>query len=100
MGKDRSSLHNTLLLITSNVYFQPPASLVMKYPCIIYKMDDILDTHANDKRYLSSKRYLITVVDRNPDTILYEKVLELPYSKFETTFVKDNLYQHICSLYW
>ena len=102
MAKDRLTLHEQLLTIlgSTNVWFQPPSTVILKYPCIIYKLDGIDPKYANDKKYLSMKRYLITVVDRNPDTIIHEKVLELPYSDFETTFAKDNLNHYICSLYW
>lgn len=102
MAKDRLSLHTQLIAVlgSTNVYFQPPASLVLKYPCIIYKLDDVQGVHANGKRYLGTKRYLITVVDKNPDTLIYDKVLELPYCAFETYFVADNLNHYICSLHY
>lgn len=102
MAKDRLQLHDQLLEIlgATNVYFQPPATVVLKYPCIIYKLDGIDPKFANDKKYLNTKRYTVTVVDRNPDTIIYEKVLELPHSVLQTSFVKDNLNQYVCSLYW
>lgn len=100
MAKDRLSLHNKLLSITPKVYFQPPATIVLEYPCIIYKLDDVELTRANNLVYGKTKKYLVTVVDRNPDTILYEKILELPYSELVSSFTKDNLNQYICSLHW
>lgn len=102
MAKDRNSLHNILVEIlgSANVYFQPPASLTLKYPCIIYKLDDVEKISANNGRYLGHKRYLLTIVDRTPDSLIYEKILNLPYASFESSFAKENLNQHICSLYW
>ncbi len=102
MAKDRLSLHNILVSIlgTSNVYFQPPATITLKYPCIIYKLDDIEDVRANDKRYLNHKRYLITIVDRNPDSSTPDNILDLPYCTFENYFVIDNLNHYNCSLYY
>ena len=102
MAKDRLSLHNLLvsLLGANRVYFQPPATLKISYPCIIYKLDDVEGVHANDRRYLGNKRYLITVVDRDPDTIIPDKILELPYCSFEDHFMNDNLNHYICSLYY
>ena len=102
MAKDRLSLQTKLesILGSKQVYFQPPASMVLTYPCIIYKLDGIDVIRANDRNYLLQKRYLVTVVDRNPDTKLYEKVLGLSQSKLETAFTKDNLNQYVCSLYW
>ena len=85
---------------SSNVYFQPPSAITLKYPCIIYKLDDIEDVRANDKRYLNHKRYLITIVDRNPDSSTPDKILDLPYCTFENYFVIDNLNHYNCSLYY
>ena len=102
MAKDRLSLHSLLgtMLQIPNVYFQPPATITMKYPCIIYKLDNIDATHANDKKYFNAKRYLVTVVDKDPDTIIPSKILELPYSSFDKMFVSDNLNHYVCSLYY
>jgi hypothetical protein len=102
MVQDRLSLHNLFLAILGlpYVYFQPPSTLKMQYPCIIYKLDDIEGVHANDKRYLNMKRYLVTVVDMDPDTIIPDKILTLPYCSFEDHFVADNLNHYVCSLYY
>lgn len=72
----------------------------MDYPCIIYKLDDVEGVHANDKRYWYMKRYLVTVVDKDPDTLTPDKILALPYCAFETHFVAENLNHYICSLYY
>lgn len=102
MAKDRLSLHNQLCTIlgSTNVYFQPPATIKMNYPCIIYKLDDVEGVHANGRRYLGTKRYLVTVVDKDPDTIIPDKILNLPYCSFEDHFVADNLNHYICSLHY
>ena len=102
MVKDRLSLHSLLVSILGKpyVYFQPPATIKMNYPCIVYKLDDMEGIHANDRRYLNTKRYLVTVVDKDPDTLIPEKILELPYSSFDDHFINDNLNHYICSLYY
>jgi hypothetical protein len=102
MVRDRLSLHSLLVSIlgTSKVYFQPPATLKMDYPCIIYQVVKLEAIHANDKRYLNMKRYLITVVDKNPDTITPNKILELRYCSFDNHFITDNLNHYNCSLYY
>lgn len=102
MAKDRLTLQTELetLLNSSRVYFQPPAGYQLRYPCIVYQLDDIDKTHANNKKYFGLKRYLITVMDLDPDTIIHEKVLEMPYSSFEDHFVADNINHYICSLYY
>ena len=50
-----------------NVYYQPPAGLQMKYPCICYERSKIRNLAANDKVYLQRFFYSITVMDKDPD---------------------------------
>lgn len=102
MVKDRLSLHNLLLEILDEpyVYFQPPSGHEMDYPCIIYRLAKMDGVHANDKRYLNTRRYLVTVVDEDPDSELPDKIFKLPYCAFEDHFVVDNLNHYIYSLYY
>jgi len=102
MANDRLSLHSLLLGIpgVKKVYFQKPTSLKMEYPCVIYKLDDVEERVADNKKYFRMKRYLVTVIDTNPDTTIYEQILNLRYSSFEDHFVVDNLNHYICSLHW
>ena len=102
MAKDRLSLHAVLVNVlgSSKVYFQPPATIKMDYPCIVYKLDAVDAIHADDFRYLNSKRYLITVIDADPDTILPDKLLKLRYCSFDSHFISNNLNHYIHSLYY
>lgn len=47
-------------------YFQPPESIKMNYPAIVYSLDDVDKTYANDGVYLSNRRYAVTVIDSRP----------------------------------
>lgn len=73
------------------VHFQPPSSVRMKYPAIVYALDDIENTFADDGVYLSKKKYLITVIDSDPDSKLIEKVSILPTCRYNRHYTKDNL---------
>ena len=79
------------ILGSRNVYFQPPESVKMKYPAIVYGLEDIKNTFANDRVYLSKRKYLITVIDEDPDSEIVEKVSQLPTCKFNRHFESDNL---------
>ena len=43
------------ILGSRNVYFQPPESVKMNYPAIVYSLDDIENSFANDGVYSSKK---------------------------------------------
>lgn len=89
--KDRMDLHNILVTLCDHVYFQPPPTVVMQYPCIIYRRDFATTEFANNKPYSYTKRYSVTVVDQNPDSEITDKVKELPGCIFDRFYAADNL---------
>jgi len=88
------------ILGSRNVYFQPPENLKLNYPCIIYKKNKADTKFADNKTYNHTKRYSITVVDRNPDSIFPDKIAELPMCLFDRHFTKDGLNNDIYNLYF
>jgi hypothetical protein len=64
MGQ-RLELQALLESITPNVYFQPPANVLMKYPCIIYKRDNARTMFAGNLPYRFKQRYLVTVLTKS-----------------------------------
>lgn len=88
------------LLGSSNVYYQPPASVKMKYPAIVYSKSNIDDKYANDKSYSRSHMYEVIVIDYNPDNKVIDELLELPYCRFSRHYVSDNLHHDALTLYY
>jgi hypothetical protein len=96
----RLQLHERLLTLVSNVYFQQPPSTGMTYPCIVYKRDQETTQHANNTVYRHKKRYMVEVIDRNPDSMIPDTVSKLPYCSFSRFFVVDNLNHDVYNLYF
>ena len=101
MGQ-RLALHQILMTIlgSSNVYFQPPATVKMNYPCIVYRRSDIDTSFADDNPYITNKRYQVTVIDANPDSLIPDKVGKLPKCVFDRHFKADNLNHDVYQLYY
>ncbi len=100
---DRRLLFHEVLcevLGSRNVYFQPPASVEMKYPAIVYSRDGIDSKHANNGVYLSQMRYSVTVIDKDPDSPIVGKVALLPTSKFNRHYEKDNLNHDVYTIFY
>lgn len=102
MSRDRLELHSILVaaLGSDNVYFQPPESVRMSYPCIVYNRSNVDDLRANNSVYRTMTRYTVTVMDKDPDSDIYEKLLMLKYSKYDNSFRKDNLNHDILTIYY
>lgn len=88
------------LLGSSNVYFQPPPNIIMQYPCIIYRRDDINIAHADNSPYKHKTRYQITVVDQDPDSVIHEKIGELPMCSYDRSYTAENLNHDVYNLYF
>lgn len=99
---DRVKLQAMLedILGSRNVYFQPPSSIRMNYPAIVYSANNIENLHADNAVYRQNKSYEIIVIDRNPDSVISEKISRLPMCKFNRHYVADNLNHDVFTLYF
>lgn len=88
------------LMGNRNVYFQPPESVKMKYPAIVYELTDIENTHADNGVYSFYKQYSVTVVDTDPDSALVNQVASLPTCRFDRFYTSENLNHWAFSLYF
>lgn len=88
------------LLGSKNVYYQPPENLKMEYPCIRYSKSRISSRHADNMKYVNKISYDIMVIDKHPDNVVIEKILELPLSSYDRHYVSDNLNHDVIRLYY
>lgn len=103
MADHRINLQQELceILGTKNVYFQPPESVKLQFPCIIYELANGVETYANDMPYTFQRSYQVTLVDKNPDSPIVEKLAyHFPKSKFNRFFVNDNLNHFVFTIYY
>ena len=98
----RIELHNVLcdILGSSNVYFQPPESIKMKYPAIVYHLNYVDNKHADNGVYKQEREYIITVVDRDPDSEISVKVSRLPRCRYDRSYSVDNLNHFVYTLFY
>ena len=88
------------ILGSRNVYYNPPASVRMKYPAIVFSGSGFDKKNANNATYARSRKYEVTVIDSDPDCQYIEDVLNLPLCAFDRHFVSDNLHHNIFTLYY
>ncbi len=99
LGRQRE-LHAILKSITPKVYFQPPANVKMEFPCIVYHRDFAETKFADNLPYSNTRRYLVTVIDQDPDSGIPDKVAALPMTTYIRWFASDNLNHDIYQLYF
>lgn len=99
---NRLNLQTTLenILGSRNVYYQPPESVKMQYPAIVYFRNGIENNHANDSVYNQNVSYEIIVIYKDPDSEIPLAVSQLPLCKFNRRYTADNLYHDVFILYF
>lgn len=98
----RIKFHNKLkeVLGNNNVYYNPPTSTSIKYPCIIYSLKDIRSNYSNNKIYLFDHLYQVLLIGIKPHDDTKDKILEkIPYSIFDRSYIQDNLYHYAYTIY-
>lgn len=89
------------VLGSNNVYFQPPESLKMQYPCIRYHKAKPREDHADNKVYFKRNHYELTVIDKNPDTDIPDRLQEaFEYCSIDRYYTSNNLTHCALDLYY
>lgn len=79
------------ILGSRNVYYQPPADISLRYPCIVYFRSNIGNTHADNIPYTQVIEYEVTVIDKNPESFIVVEVSKLPTCQYNRDFKSANL---------
>lgn len=72
------------------LYFRPPNTHKISYPCIIYNLVDQEPRHANNSLYTLYLEFEITVISILPG-ITSSDILEISSSSFVRTYISNNL---------
>ena len=98
----RLRLHELLCekLGSRNCYYDPPESVKLVYPCIIYKWDADENKHADNLRYFNKRQWTVIIIDRRADSPLPESIGQLPMCQLNRVYTADNLYHFTYRLYY
>ena len=81
------------------VYFQPPSTVQMVYPCIVYHKDNGRTRHADNFPYKTWQGYSIKVIDTNPDSEIPEEVGKMSGISYETSYSVEGLHHTVFHIY-
>jgi hypothetical protein len=88
------------ILGSTNVYYQPPETIRMQYPCIVYTRRDIETIRADNRNYLSNIRYDITLISRDPDEPVLFDLIQLDKCQYDRHYVSNGLHHDTLTLYY
>lgn len=99
----RLKLHEKLcdILGSRNVYFQPPETVKMKYPCIVYERSDGDTQFANNMPYTFALRYTVTLIGTDPDNPLIKRMAtEFETCIYDRHFTSNNLNHEVFKIFY
>lgn len=99
----RLELHDELceILGSRNVYFNPPEGVKMQYPAIRYSLSGVDLVHANNKVYRNTNQYSLMVIDEDPDSTIFLRILShFPMCSLGRPYPSDNLSHFPLTLYY
>lgn len=88
------------ILQINHCYYSPPTGMEMEYPCIVYELNDGRNFHADNLPYIINLQWTVTIIDEDPASDLFNKMLHVSGCSFDRSFSKDNLNHFIFTLYF
>ena len=100
---NRLDLHEELceVLGSRNVYYQPPASVQMKYDAIRYSLSGKNLKRADDAIYRITNEYSGVYITRDPESTIPDKLLyHFKMISFGSPYTADNLTHFPFTIYY
>lgn len=95
------AMNTELQLGVKKILFQPPPSVKLEYPAIIYKRKSTFTTNADNLNYSGHTLYQIEVIDPDPDTPIVSALLnKFKMIKHVNNFETSNLNHDVLDLYY
>ena len=102
MARPRPELDAILrsTLGSTNVYFDPPESFKLKYPCIVYNLSGNYLRKADNKNYINMKRYTLIYITKDADDPMADVLEDLDHCSLDRPYSSDNLYHYAYTIYF
>lgn len=89
------------LIGSRNVYFQPPETVKIGCPGVIYELSKLKPTRADNAIYKLDNSYKLTYITDDPDDDMKEEILHaFKYCSFDRVYKSDNLYHYVFILFY
>lgn len=99
----RLNLHEEFckLLQSKFVYFDPPETVKMGYPCIRYVKGSPDILRANNRLYKGTEQYTVTVIDKDPDSTIADTLLKhFQMCRIDRRYKADGLNHTVLTIYY
>lgn len=83
------------------VKFQPSPNYKLTYPCLLYDYTGGRTEFSDNYPYVYCRRYTVTLISRDGESDLPDRfAMTFPMCVHDRSFITENLYHHIFTLYY
>lgn len=82
-----------------HVSFQPDEESKITYPHLVYTRDPAYVKHADNIKYFRKDKYEVKLIDRDPDSPVFDELANRPLCSHKASFVVDGLNHFVFDLY-
>lgn len=82
------------------VYFQPPESLKIQYPCVVYSLASFYEPKADNMTYHRKRVYDMVYITKDPDDPMIETLADLQFCSMKKPYTADNLHHYPYTIYY
>lgn len=82
------------------IHFQPTSNLTLKYPCVVYELDTMVTTHADNRPYTVRDRYQVSTITDDVDSDLRHTLAQFPMTVHRRHFQSGYLNHDVFDLYF
>lgn len=79
---------------TPHLYFQPPETVKLQYPCVIYQFKTLTSLYADNDPYRFSVSYDVTYITRSPTSSVPAAMAKRHAMAFDRYYVAENLHHY------
>lgn len=99
MPKTRIEIHEKIKKLSGygdRIYYNPPESLKIKYPCIVYSRVNLGARHADNRPYFRYNTYTVThIYQKESESSLTDKLAIEQGFSFDRSYFADNLHHDV-----
>lgn len=77
-----------------HLYFQPPETVKLEYPCIIYRLSTLRNVYADDIPYNTRVSYDVTYITRSPTSTVPARLMKESLFNFSRYYTAENLHHY------
>lgn len=85
---------------STNVYFDPPESFKLKFPCIVYTEAPPIERFADNSPYNRMKKYMLVYITRDADDPMVDKIDDLRYCNLVRSYISDGFRHYAFDLFY